>query len=268
MDQATIVGKLIKLTKQLYPTGRAFKIPEGGWYYRLHAGLAQSEARAYAAVTGVLDGILPDNPRFTADDASAWERRLGLIDGTGVSLEDRKAAIRRKMNHPGPIAARGNWMYVEAQLQLAGFQVWVHENRFSNGSGGFITVGPWDALANVGYGQHSDDTEHGDDLEHGDDTTYYSTLFDCAEHGDDMEHGEMEHGDCSYNQKVVNSLDAIIDAGFYVPTNNLKATFYIGGQVFGTFADVPASREIEFRQLILKLKQTQNVAFLLVNYTA
>jgi hypothetical protein len=264
MDQGTIVGKIIKLTKQLYPTGRAFKIPEGGWYYRLHVGLAQSEARAYAAVTGVLDGILPDNPRFTADDASAWERRLGLIDGTGVSLEDRKAAIRRKMNHPGPIAARGNWMYVEAQLQLAGFQVWVHENRFSDGAGGWVTVGPWNALVDVDYGQLGE-YELGE-FELGSDESYYSEFFNCAELGE-MELGEMELGSCNYNQKVVNSIDAEVDAGFYVPTNNLKATFYIGGQVFGTFADVPASREIEFRQLILKLKQTQNVAFLLVNYT-
>lgn len=264
MDFTTAQNKLIKLTKQLYPTGRAFKIPENGWYYRMHKGLAASEARAYLEVVGVLDAILPDNPRFTADDASAWERRLGLIDGTGVSLEDRKAAIRRKMNHPGPIAARGNWMYVEAQLQLAGFNVWVHENRFSDGAGGWVTIGPWDALVNVDYSELGE-SELGE-FELGSDESYYSDLFNCAELGN-FGLGEMEMGSCNYNQKVVSYLEAEKDANFYVPTNNLKATFYIGGETFGTFADVLASRETEFRQLILKLKQTQNVAFLLVNYT-
>lgn len=262
MDQQTLVGKILKLTKQLYPTGRAFKLPEGGWYYRLHKGLAQSEARAYAAVTGVLDGILPDNPNFTADDASAWERRLGLIDGTGVPLEDRKAAIRRKMNHPGPIAARGNWRYVEAQLQLAGFNVWVHENRFSDGAGGWIPVSPDEALINVDYASHGE-ANHGE-INHGSDLSYYSNLFELAIHGE-INHGETTHGGAQYLNKVVNFIEEAPDAAFY-EGNNLKATFYIGGQTFGTFADVDASRKNEFRQLILKLKQTQNVAYLLVNY--
>jgi uncharacterized protein YmfQ (DUF2313 family) len=257
-----IVDKILKLTKQLYPKGRAFKIPENGWYYRLHKGLAQSEARVYNEALGVLDSILPDNDNFTAQDATDWERRLGLINGTGVSLADRKAAIRRKMNHPGNVKPRENWMFLESQLQLAGFRVWVHENRFSDGMGGFQALDPIDALPAVDYGEHGE-YEHGE-IEHGDAFSYYQNLFTFAEHGE-FEHGEMEHDGWIYNNVVANYIPESLDAMFNVGPSH-RATFFICAEPFGVFAEVPASRKDEFRQLILKLKEVNTVAYLLVNY--
>jgi hypothetical protein len=257
-----IVDKILKLTKQLYPKGRAFKIPEGGWYYRLHKGLAQSEARVYSEALGVLDSILPDNDNFTTQNATDWERRLGLINGDGVPLADRKAAIRRKMNHPGNVKPRENWMFLESQLQLAGFRVWVHENRFSDGAGGFVALEPAAVLPAVDYGEHGE-YELGE-IEHGDVFSYYENLFTFAQHGE-FEHGEMEHGGWVYNNVVANYIPESLDAMFNVGPSH-RATFFICAQTFGTFAEVDLIRKNEFRQLILKLKEVNTVAYLLVDY--
>src|SRR5690606_32537660 len=98
--------------------------------------------RAYADALKIQDAQLPDNDGFTADDATDWERRLGMIYSPLVPLADRKLAILRKMNHPGTIKARQNWLYVEGQLRAAGFDVYVHENRFDDGMGGYDTKTP------------------------------------------------------------------------------------------------------------------------------
>lgn len=227
--------KLLKLTRQLYPTGRAFRMPFGGVMDRLHRGLAKSEARVYADATGVLNAILPDNEWFTADDATDWERRLGLITNESLDQETRNAAIIRKMNHPGTIPARQNYRYLEGQLQAAGFNVFVYENRFPLGGGAYETMAPGE-LGGIGV---------------------------AAQYGM-YQYGEFQYGE-DFPYKVVNSLDADADLAFD-HGSLLRRTFYIGGDPIGTNATVAASREIEFRELIMKIKPTQMVGFLFVNY--
>lgn len=227
--------KLLKLTRQLYPTGRAFRAPFGGVMDRLHRGLAQSEARVYADATGVLDAVLPDNDGFTADDATDWERRLGLITNESLDLATRKAVIIRKMNHPGTIPARQNYRYLEGQLQASGFNVFVYENRFPTGGGSYETMTPGE-LGGVGveaqYGMY--------------------------------QYGEFQYGE-DFPYKVANSLDADVDLGFD-HGSLLRRTFFIGADPLGTYANVDATREPEFRELIMKIKPAQTVAFLFVNY--
>lgn len=124
------IDQIEKLTKQLYPSGRAFKMPKDGFFQKLHDSLNLSEARAYTDAKAILGSILPDTDNFTEEDAAMWEQKLGMITNESVSLADRKAAIFRKMNHPGTIKARQSTLYIEGQLQEAGFNVQVHENRF------------------------------------------------------------------------------------------------------------------------------------------
>ena len=84
-----------------------------------------------------------------------------------------------------------------------------------------------------------------------------------------LNYGGFNYGQCSYggnyNNKVMNyiepSLDLLQSQGI-----NFRASFFIGGDPVGTFADVDATRETEFRQLILKLKPAHTVAFLFINY--
>lgn len=232
-----IGDQLLALTKQLYPTGRAFNIHNGSKIERLHKALILSEERAYNDFVSTLFSILPDNDNFTSDDATLWETRLGLITNESVPLEDRKAAIIRKMNHPGVVRARQNYLYIQEQLQLAGFNVFVYENP--------DLLSPADIIGseNTGIAEHSPNVEH---METG------------------MEHGSTEFGSVFYNciaNSIYENEDAFFDVG-----ENLRATFYIGGDPLGTFADVDEDRKLEFRQLILRLKPVQSIGFLFINY--
>jgi uncharacterized protein YmfQ (DUF2313 family) len=105
---SSIKDKIITLTKQLYPTGRAFKMPVNGYFEKLHKALAVSEAQAYEDAISIKYSLLPDNNNFTADDATDWERRLGLPYSPSSTLSDRKAAILRKLQQPGTNPAKGH----------------------------------------------------------------------------------------------------------------------------------------------------------------
>lgn len=248
----SFASKILSLTKKLYPTGRAFRMSDGGVIDKIHKGLAVSENQAFSDALSVLNSILPDNDNFTTDDAAIWEIRLGLISDTSVSLTDRKAAILRKMNHPGNIPARQHYLYIERSLRLANFDVWVHENIAGISPQEYIVEGDDVAVyGDIEYG----DTEYGDISE---------SILSPVQYGD-VQYGDTEYG-YGYNNIVANHIDKTLDAGFNTG-ENFRAAFFIGGQVFGTFASVPANRELEFRQLILTLKPANTIAFIFINYT-
>jgi uncharacterized protein YmfQ (DUF2313 family) len=228
--------KIIVLTKQLYPTGRAFRVAVDSYKLRLHKALAISEAQAYTDALSTLNSALPDNDDFTEEDASAWEHRLGLITNELVSLANRKAAIIRKMNHPGTVPARQHYLYLESQLQAAGFDVYVHENRFHLGGGVYETRTPDDVT-----GSSANIVQH-----------------------NDIQHGDAQHGTGIWNV-IVNNLDEELDSTFNVGSN-LRSTFFIGGPYVGDYADVDENRKLEFRQLILKIKPVQTAGYLFINY--
>ncbi len=235
-----VVDRIRMLTNQLFPTGRAFWKRYGSDFDKLMSGLNASEARAYLDAVSIKDSSLPDNSNFSADDASAWETRLGLITNPLVALADRKLAIQRKMNHPGTIRARQNYRYLQEQLRAAGFDVYVYENRFPDGFGGYTTKTP----------------------------TVFSLLpfpTSFVEHGD-FEHGDIQHGNIYYGDKIVNAIENNGDKFFDLGTN-LRSTFFIGGSTPGSWATVDVNREVEFRQLVLKIKPVQTIAFLLINFS-
>jgi hypothetical protein len=264
MSNAT--DNIIKNVRALYPDGRAWYLPdgvaipyvtedrteeyttedgipyvleagEGGIFLRLHEALATSEGQAFEDAMSFLNALLPDNDGFTMDDAIAWYRRLGIFNSGSVSLADMKAAIAQRYYGRGLNQYRQNYLYIQAQLQLAGFNVYVYENRFPDGHGGYITKSPDEILG---------------------------TYPGLAQFADDVEFGDTEFG-TGYNEKVVNYLEPSLDAVFDIGTN-YRSTFFIAGATITTFADVPAGRETEFRQLILQLKPAQSVGYLFVNY--
>lgn len=247
--------KLKKITKQLYPTGRAFRIPSNGIMERLHDALIVSEAQMIEDALSTLDVILPDNDNFTVEDAQRWEQRLGMISNSSVSLADRKAAIIRKMNHPGTILARQSHDYLQDSLQLAGFDVYVHENIPEQTIEELLQ--PSSMTGQQGDGQQGD-------FQQGDVHSSYSSLFQCVQQGM-IQQGLFQQGECIYLNKVVNNIDENLDIPFPI-VGNYRSTFFIGGEVLGTFADVDENRKDEFRQLILKIKPVQTVGLLLINY--
>jgi hypothetical protein len=64
---------------------------------------------------------------------------------------------------------------------------------------------------------------------------------------------------------VANKITQIGDIGFDVGSKK-RRTFFIGGETVGSFANVDANREKEFRELILKIKPVQTIGFLFINY--
>lgn len=222
---------LIKeLTRQLYPTGRAFKMPDDSYFESMIDGLIESENRFHKDARGVLSAILPDNDLFTEEDATRWEILLGMIVNESVDLEERKLAILRKINHPGTTRARQGLGYIQNSLQAAGFNVYLFENIPET----LIYDFPPEQYDVVGFGE--------------------------------VGFGEVGFGELIYNNtnKIANHIDEAKDATF-IP-GSYRSAFFIGGITLGSYADVPEIRKDEFRQLVLKLKPVQSVAYLYINY--
>lgn len=227
---------LLRLSKRLYPSGRAFRMRSGGVSEKVHKALIKSENTAYTSALSVLNSILPDNEDFSVEDARDWERRLGLITNEAVSLADRKAAILRKMQYPGTIKARGHYLNLERELRKANFDVYVHENRFFEG-GQWITKTPFEVSG---------------------------VNPNIVRHGLPLQHGQTQHGAGQY-PRIVNSLSSIIDDQFAIG-DNLRSTFFIGGENVGDFASINQERFEEFRKLVLTVKPAQTVAVLFINF--
>jgi uncharacterized protein YmfQ (DUF2313 family) len=252
---SNVLQDLISLTKQLLPKGRAFSVPVNGRKDKLNRALAYSEKDIYDSALSILDSILPDNDNFTAEDATRWEERLGMIVNQSVSLQDRKDAIKRKMNHPGTILARQSAGYIQDQLQAAGFNVWVHEIIPVQSIESILlsNLNPPQQLGNFQLGQQ----------QLGNVYTFYSSFFTYSQLGN-FQLGQMQLNGYYWNNKVVNYIEKIKDAGFN--TGNLRRSFIVGGEILGTFADIQEIRKDEFRQLILKTKPTQTSGILFINY--
>lgn len=227
---------ILSLTKQLYPKGRAFWMPKDGFFEKMHVGLAVSQARAYQDALSTLDSILPDNDNFTEEDATQWERRLGLVSNPDVALSDRKLAITQKIAHPGFIYGRQHYLFLQRELRAAGFDVYVFENRFPDYPSGYKTMTPEEvtggAFFNFQYG--------------------------------DIEYGELEYNTVVY-PIIANSIDEEVDKSFNL--GNFRSSFFICGPVVGDYAEIPLARKLEFRQLVLRVKSAHMAAIVFVNYT-
>lgn len=275
----------LKLTQRFYPKGRAFKIVSNGVKEKLHTALAESENNAYTDSLAVLDSILPDNPNFTSEDATDWERRLGLISNPFVLLSDRMLAIKRKMNHPGTIPARQHYKYIEGQLQAAGFDVIVTENRFPLPA----TLPAQMGLAEMGNAQMGGQVANPEK---------YAVIDPYTATGEVEQMGLTEMGVGTMGgfytvnpfEIVANNIDAEKDADFFTDTvisemgdntfmgdaqmsqsvdylDKLRFTFFVSGDSFPSDAVIAFDRKAEFRQLILKLKPANTVAFIYAEYS-
>lgn len=232
-------AKISALVKRLYPDGHANRVLDGSFKERLHKALGNSIAEWVDNATDILNHQLPDNDIFNDDDATIWEKRLGIYRELPLSLSDRIKAIVRKLNHPGVVKARESRIFMEWSLRQAGFDVYVYENRFEITPGVFTTYTPSDLLG------------------------YSAMDAECGA----FEYGELEYGssaDLSGVTVIANYVDEEKDRHF--PITNYKPTFFIAGPTAGEFATVTATRKIEFRQTILLLKPLQTVGFLFVNY--
>lgn len=231
----SLIDKIKFFFKSLFPDGRAFRSKNGSDSDKLYTALNEDHEQTFKEAKSVLNSILPDNPNFTADDALRWEQRLGLITNTATPLHDRMQAIRRKMNYPGEIVDRSSSGFIQAQLQLAGFPVYVYENTSE------LTPNQVFGSMSSGIAQHA--------------TTGVYHMSSGLYHG----------AESLYPDMLANSIDESDDAYFDVG-DNLQSTFFVCGSTLGAIVNISKSRKKEFRQLLLRLKPAHNIAYLGINW--
>jgi hypothetical protein len=226
----------LDLASQLYPTGRAFYMQKGGVMDKTHVAFNTSFIRLVSDARLTIDSTFPDNENFNIDDCALWEYRFGIITDVTLSVQQRRSAIYRRMSRGRNVPARQHRSYIEAQLQLAGFNIYVYENGFIEG-GVKVYKRPEDIIAGI-----AGEVQHGG----------------LSQHGIGMQHGGGN------SQLIANSYKS--DEAYSVSDSRLWATFFLGGPTLGSMAVVPAKREEEFRELILKLKPAHLVAFTFIDY--
>lgn len=229
-----VASLLLAIVFQLYPTGRAFYMPENGVMEKMHEAINVSFIRFLNRSKLIIEKSIPDNESFIAEDALLWEKRLGLFVNPPISLEDRKRVIARKLAYPAGVRPRLSLAFIESQLRVSGFNVRIYANRFiENGQEVFKTPGE-----------------------------IVSSQLQNLQYGGDSQFGNgVQHGSLGF-EVVANS----VQREQYFPGENLWSTFFVSGDTLGSGATISADREKEFRELILKLKPAHSSAFLIVNY--
>jgi hypothetical protein len=215
---------IVKLKKQLFPTGRAFNVPVGGNFEKLLLGLADKESESLNDGLAILDVIIPDNTVFSVADAAKWERVLSISGSEDDSLANRMATIYRKMQFPSNAKGRQHKNYLEGQLRDANFDVKIYEYQ--------------DVKNYFSATSHSKDTLHSLNTTHGG----LSVPF--------------------YSEIVANYLDNEDEADILLTLDTLKNIFWVAGDTFDDFPNIPPYRIEEFRHIILTIKPLYTVAFL------
>ena len=223
------------LAMQLYPTGRAFNMQKGGVFDLFHEAINRSFIRLVEDSNFTLDSCFPDNENFSIDDCDLWEYRLGIVTNSSLDIELRKKAILRKMSFGRNVQARQHLDYIESQLQLAGFDVHLYENRFFEG-GQWVYKTPGDITGTL-----TNNIQYGGDSQYGIGAQYGANEF-----------------------QVIANLSTENEP--YNVGANLWATFFISGPTLGATAEVPLIRQQEFKELVLTLKPAHLAAFTFINY--
>ena len=227
---------MASLSRQLYPTGRAWSMPYNGVFDNLHKAINRSFIRVVEASNSLINSTIPDNENFTLQDVELWEYRLGISPNDSVSKESRILAIKRKLSYRANSRYRQSKNFIEFQLRQAGFDVYVHENKYFDG---------------VNWQYYTPDDISG-------------IVTSEVQHSNDFQHGAgTQHGYSGYD---VIANESTITESFSIGYGNLWATFFICGENLGDVATIPASRLVEFKELVLKLKPAHTVAFTFINY--
>lgn len=218
---------------QSFPKGRAFDFANTEYADKYFGAVAKVDSDYLQTSQDILDGLFTDSGNFTVEDARKLEKRYGIVINENNTLADRKMAIEDRLTFPNGIEARQSASYMEYRLRQAGFDVYVHENRFDDGSGGYETV-----IADTSLY----------------DSSYYDAFY-------------YDETGIAYTEIIRNYIDVSRESELEITySNNWRFTFYIGGSTFQSFANVDSERKNEFRHLILKLKPCHLVGLLIVNY--
>ena len=235
----TEVKSFSDLADQLYPTGRAWRIYSENNIGKIHEAINETFLDLREEGFALINSVIPDNPYFTNEDCLFWEGKLGIISNSNLTIEQRRNIILNKLSFPRNIKARQSMKYIEKQLHLNGFtEVRVYANIFYNPNGTHYYMSPQQLSQQAAMVvQHGGNTQHSNSTQHGD-----------------------------ANVEVI--ANSVNDENYSIGGNeNLWATFFIASPISVTEKGfVPNSRKKEFKELVLKLKPANTVAFTLINY--
>lgn len=118
-----------KLNNQLFPTGRAWWKLKGSVFSNLMEGLALSESRVQNDIIKLQNDFFADSTLMSFESVDRWNYVLGL-KGVGTQNE-QLSAIYQRQAFPNNTLARQSNVYIQQQLQLAGFDVYVYSQYYN-----------------------------------------------------------------------------------------------------------------------------------------
>lgn len=266
-----------RMFKHLLPNAKAWRITTEKQLRQFFEGLSGTGSD----VKDFLDGVWLDIFPATTRELDAWEDNFALRD-TGLSEVARRSRLDATWKALGGQDPR----YIQDTLQGAGFDVYVHEW--------------WTPGTEAAPGVKNCATPRNPLLWLRREFTGASLLVECGEV--DAECGELfaECGNSNFPRgyPLVNKVfttepdilslcgEAVMECGevdaecgnfvafkeipfnYIVPSDPLKWPYflYIGGETFGTLAQVEPSRRDEFEELCLKICPLQQWLGILVEY--
>lgn len=254
--------------KSLFPTGLFWSLNETSFIYKLFVGIGTFFSRAFSSIKEINGWMLPDNKLFSQSALEAWEVVFGIPINDSKSFDERYATISQRMSFPGEILARQSAVYIQNELQLSGFDVYVTYNRFPASEVEPEMGSEYLEMDSV-YSEMNGSESSPNRFERREPEAGYTELianylnpdldaniFD-AEISMDMDSDDSEMN--SGNSEMSNFVDVNREV-------QLRGTFFVHGATYPNLADIPAYRQDEFRELILKLKPAQLVGFLYINW--
>lgn len=246
-----------KLFKILLPTGRAYN--RGPVYDSFIDANTDYMEVMNLSVEDLLNGVLPDNPLFTADWCSRWESFFNLPAYDFEPLSLRIARIRSMLMPVDPDSSRITRSWIQWEIDNAGWGgvLFVHENPNGyNPNQVLPQLTPSPQLGNTQLGQSQ--------------LMDYQAIIDYPDLFTPVQLGNVQLGQTQlnsqpiFNNKIANYINRQKDV--FANTYPLAHCFYICGATLGEVVTLPASDEYKLRKLLLEVKPASAVGFLLIKY--
>lgn len=263
--------------QHLLPSGRAWRLTVDKNLRRFFEGLAGVGEDSRVFIDGVYEDTRPETTR--ALDEYEDQFALPLVGLTEQQRRERLAARWKALGGQGP-------GYIQDTLRGAGFDVYVHEwwepgtepapgvhgtptarnplewlRREYTGVTLYVECGEPDALCGEPFAECGNSVEpRGYPLVNKITQTVPNFLNLCGEEG----------VECGEPSALCGNYDVFVDIrrNYIVPRDPEKWPYflYIGGETFGTLAQVPPTRRDEFENLCLKICPAQQWLGMLVEY--
>lgn len=239
-----------------FPTGRAWK---GENMLSICKALGiesrrqQLELKDTASINNMLYG----------DNLERWEQCLGLL-GEGTTAE-REQAVSRKLSDIGGLKASD----VERELQAAGFNLYVYENRFDPGTIDYTKFPSTFGSAYFGSDYFSETRRY---------LSINPYFFKDASPLPGQTFGSAFFGSKTFGYSGAGTGAELFARGSYeddlllwsslltAPMERYQYSFFIAGASWGDIADVDSDRRTELRRLIMEIKPMGMWAFGFINY--